>query len=105
MTVFEKVMKGFEAEKNKPVHQVIQYPYTIENQKKYVIDEIQKKERLSFSELLQAFPTRIGLIFNFLAILELLAYQHIGIHIGEGSNNFWVTKVDAAEVSSAPGES
>lgn len=105
MTVFEKVMKRFEAEKNKPVHQVIQYPYTIENQKKYVIDEIQKKERLSFSELLQAFPTRIGLIFNFLAILELLAYQHIGIHIGEGYNNFWVTKLDAAEVSSAPSES
>ena len=27
MGVFEKVMKRFDAEKNKPVHQVIQYPY------------------------------------------------------------------------------
>src|SRR5687767_14002320 len=44
MTVFEKVMKRYEAEKNKPVHQVIQYPYTIENQKKYVADELTKKE-------------------------------------------------------------
>ncbi|MGC1243064.1 MAG: segregation/condensation protein A [Chryseosolibacter sp.] len=104
MTVFEKVIKRFEAEKNKPVHQVVQYPYTIENQKKYVIDEISRKERLSFVELLQAFPTRIGLIFNFLAILELLAYQQVGIQVGEGYNNFWVTKADAAEVSSAPGE-
>src|SRR5688572_32848423 len=67
MTVFEKVMKRFEAEKNKPVHQVIQYPYTIENQKNYLAEQLNKTERLSFVELLQAFPTRIGVIFNFLA--------------------------------------
>jgi segregation and condensation protein A len=101
MTVFEKVMKRFEAEKNKPVHQVIQYPYTIENQKKYVIDEVNKRDRLSFVELLQAFPSRIGVIFNFLAILEMLAIQQVGIQIGEGFNNFWVTKVEATEVNPA----
>src|SRR5690606_36675165 len=82
MGVFEKVMKRFEAEKNKPVHQVIQYPYTIDSQKKYLVEEIAKHERVSFVALLQAFPTRIGVIFNFLAILEMLAYQQIGIQIG-----------------------
>ncbi len=97
MTVFERVMRRFEAEKNKPVHQVIQYPYTIENQKQYVLDEIGKRGRVSFGDLLQAFPTRIGLIFNFLAILEMLATQLIGIQVGEGYNNFWVT--GPAEVS------
>src|SRR5690606_1896889 len=44
MTVFERVMKRFEAAKNKPVHQVVQYPYTIESQKKYVLEEIGKRE-------------------------------------------------------------
>ena len=101
MTVFEKVIKRFEAEKNKPVHQVIQYPYTIENQKKYVVDELTKRERLSFAELLQTFPTRIGVIFNFLAILEMLAIQQISIQIGEGFNNFWVTKAETSEVNTA----
>jgi len=94
MTVFEKVMKRFEAEKNKPVHQVIQYPYTVEGQKKYVVDELSKKQRVSFTELLSIFPTRIGLIFNFLAILEMLALQQINIQVGEGFNNFWVTKFE-----------
>ncbi len=98
MTVFEKVMKRFEAEKNRPVHQVIQYPYTIENQKKYVFEELLKKERLSFAELLEAFPTRIGVIFNFLAILEMLALQEITIQIGDGFNNFWVTKAQTSEI-------
>jgi segregation and condensation protein A len=97
MTVFEKVMKRFEAEKNKPVHQVIQYPYTMDGQKKYLVDELKKKQRLSFSELLEVFPTRIGLIFNFLAILEMLALQQISIQVGEGYNNFWVMQVETQE--------
>lgn len=93
MTVFEKVMKRFQAEKNKPVHQVVQYPYTIADQKKYLLEEVAKRERVSFVELVQAFPSRIGLIFNFLAMLEMLALQQIGIQIGEGYNNFWITRV------------
>ena len=31
-----------------------------------------------------------------LAILEMLALQQISIQIGEGYNNFWVTKHEAA---------
>lgn len=105
MTVFEKVIKRFEAEKNKPVHQVIQYPYTIATQKQYVVDEIAKRGRLSFVDLVQAFPSRIGLIFNFLAILEMLAMQQIGIQIGEGYNNFWVTSPETSDVNTtAEGE-
>lgn len=96
MTIFEKVLKRFEAEKNKPVHQVIQYPYTMEGQKKYLLDELNKKERVSFTELLETFPTRIGLIFNFLAVLEMLAVQVLAIQVGEGFNNFWITKGEAA---------
>jgi segregation and condensation protein A len=105
MTVFEKVMKRFEAEKNKPVHQVIQYPYTVDGQKKYLLEEIGKRNRVSFTELLQLYPSRIGLIFNFLAILEMLALQQIGVQVGEGFNNFWVTKYEpmAAETP-APAE-
>jgi segregation and condensation protein A len=92
MGIFEKVMKRFEAEKNKPVHQVIQYPYTVEGQKKYLVDELVSKPRIAFSELLELFPSRLGLIFNFLAILEMLALQQLSLQVGEGYNNFWVTK-------------
>jgi len=95
MTVFEKVLKRYEAEKNKPVHQIIQYPYTVEGQKKYLVDELGKKARVAFTELLQLYPSRIGLIFNFLAILEMLALQQISIQVGEGFNNFWVSKFEA----------
>lgn len=88
MTVFEKILKRLEAEKNKPVHQVIQYPYTVEEQKKYLLGELSKKQRISFTDLLESYPTRIGVIFNFLAILEMLALQMLTIQIGEGFGNF-----------------
>jgi segregation and condensation protein A len=92
MTIFEKVLKRFEAEKNRPIHQVIQYPYTVEGQKKHLATELATKRRLSFVELVESFPTRIGVIFNFLAILELLALGELAIQVGEGYNNFWITK-------------
>ncbi len=97
MTVFEKILKRQEAEKHKPVHQVIQYPYTVEEQKKYLIEELTKKPRLSFTELLESYPTRIGVIFNFLAILEMLALQILTIQIGEGFSNFWIAKAESQE--------
>jgi len=92
LTVFEKVLRRQEEEKNRPVHQVIQYPYTIEGQKEYIFGELSRKERISCTDLLSITGTRISLIFNFLAILELLAIGDIDIQIGEGFNNFWVTK-------------
>ena len=44
MTVFEKILKRQEIEKNKPVHQVIQYPYTVEAQKTYLVEELTKRK-------------------------------------------------------------
>ena len=99
MSVFERVLKRFDAEKNKPVHQVIQYPYTVEGQKKFVVDEVTRKGKVSFTELLETFPSRIGLIFNFLAILEMLALQILTIQVGEGYNNFWIQKGEALSES------
>jgi segregation and condensation protein A len=95
MTVFEKVIKRYEAERNRPVHQIIQYPYTVEGQKQYLEEELGRRQRVAFSDLLQIYPSRIGLIFNFLAILEMLALQQISIQVGEGYNNFWVTRLES----------
>ncbi|MBX2965176.1 MAG: segregation/condensation protein A [Cyclobacteriaceae bacterium] len=102
MTVFEKVLKRFEAEKNKPVHQVIQYPYTMEEQKNYLLNEVATKERVSFTEIVETYKTRIALIFNFLSILELLAMGQLGIQVGEGYNNFWIVR--AGEIATASEE-
>jgi segregation and condensation protein A len=99
MTIFEKILRRQEAEKNKPVHQVIQFPYTVEEQKNYLREELTRRPRLSFTELIESYPTRIGVIFNFLAILEMLALQELTIQVGEGFSNFWIAKAEATEAA------
>ncbi len=104
LTVFEKVLKRHEEEKNRPVHQVIQYPFTIEGQKDFILNEVTTKSRVAFTELFAAAPTRIALIFNFLAILEMLAAGMLSIQVGEGFNNFWVMKREEEEVKAETAE-
>jgi segregation and condensation protein A len=103
MRVFEKVLSRYEMEKSKPIHQVIQYPYTISSQKNYIIEQLLKVSngRISFIEMIQDKPEKILVIFNFLAILELLQLNQITLHIGEGFNNFWVEQTDP-ELSPGP---
>ncbi len=100
MQVFEKVTKRFEEEKNRPVHQVVQYPYTVEGQKEHILNELTRKRTVSFSEMIQTNPTRVALIFNFLAILEMLAIGNLDIQVGDGFNNFWITLREPVESAS-----
>ena len=99
MNVLQKVLKRYEMEKNKPVHQVVQYPYTISLQKTFVLERLSTVGRFSFEQLIAEKPDKIFIIFNFLAILELLQLQMITLHLGEGFNNFWVEKIDGELVN------
>ena len=96
MKVYQKVLNRYELEKNKPRHQVIQYPYTISEQKIFLLERLKKSSngRVSFSQLVEEKPEKILVIFNFLAILELLQLGVITLHIGEGFNNFWVEHLE-----------
>jgi len=92
LKVFERVLTRFEIQKNKPIHQVVQYPYTISEQKLKILNKVKSsKEKVSFEEIIAFQPDRIAVIFNFLAILELLQLHLIQINVGLGYNNFWVT--------------
>lgn len=94
MKVFQKVLKRYEFEQNKPVHRVVQYPYTIENQKASLMKRLVYGKKLAFSDLIEEKPDKILVIFNFLSILELLQLKQIVIQLGEGFNNFWIERRD-----------
>ena len=48
LKVFEKTLQKFEEEQNKPVHQVIPYPYTIEGQKGKLLGMLSKRKKSLF---------------------------------------------------------
>ena len=93
LKVYQKVMDRYRDEQNKPVHQVVEYPYTIAAQKDMLLNDLSQNKRVSFLDILSKEPVKIAAIFNFLAILELLQLRMITIHISEGFNNFWIEKV------------
>ncbi len=92
LRVFERVMQRFADEQNKPVHQVIPYPYTIAGQKDKLLNRLSRARKVSFVDLIKEDNNKIVVIFNFLAILELLQSQEINIVVGEGFNNFWLER-------------
>ncbi|SMG27723.1 condensin subunit ScpA [Marivirga sericea] len=94
LRVYRDVMARYELEKNKPSHKVVQYPYTIEDQKDYIIAKLQRDGKLAFTTFIDEKPEKIAVIFNFLAILELLQSSLITITVGEGFNNFWLEKIE-----------
>ena len=49
-----------------------------------------EKKKLSFTQVIEYNAEKIAVIYNFLAILELLQLNQITISIGEGYNNFWI---------------
>lgn len=98
LKVYMRVIERFEYEQTKPTHHVIQYPFTISSQKDYILDKLANKNRITFIKVIEDQPTKIAVIFNFLAILELLQLRMITIHLGEGFNNFWIEKLEEEEI-------
>lgn len=95
LKVYERVLVRFEDEQKKPVHTIVPYPYSIADKKKEILSKLVDKNKISFKDVIASENNRIAVIFNFLAILELLQMQLIGITLGEGYNNFWVQKKDS----------
>ncbi|HEX8548142.1 MAG TPA: segregation/condensation protein A [Cytophagaceae bacterium] len=94
LKVYEKVMFRFVEDKKKPTHFVEQYPYTIAGQKEYILAKLLSNTKVSFEDIILDNSTKIAVVYNFLAILELLQLQIIIIYLGEGFNNFWVEKAE-----------
>lgn len=90
LNVFSKVMAKFASRTDETTHTVIQYPYTIEQQKKLILEKIEEKGRIPFTDFIDFKAEKVFVIYTFLAILELLQLSEITIKIGEGFNNFWM---------------
>lgn len=94
LKVFQKVMSKYTERTDETKHTVIQYPYTISQQKEFVLSKVSMKERIPFTELILYQPDKIFVIYTFLAILELLQLSLVTIKIGDGFNNFWVEIIE-----------
>ena len=94
LRVFERLMQQFEVEKNRPVHRIFTYAYTVETQRDYILSKIERGKKVGFTHIFAALDDRVHAIVTFLALLEMLNRQEIRLIQGEGINNFWLTLID-----------
>lgn len=92
--VFQKCMTRLAARADEPTHTILQYPYSIEQQKAFILEKISFKKQVPFTELISYKPDKIFVIYTFLAILELLQLTELTLILGEGFNNFWIEKIE-----------
>ena len=97
MKAFERVALRLQEKRNRPVHTVISYNYTMEDIREYVINLVSAEKVISFEKLFDECNDRLHAIFIFLNILELVQANFINLITGEGANNFIIEKNTAYE--------
>jgi segregation and condensation protein A len=97
MKAFEKVIQKLHDRNNKPVHTVVQYNYTMEASREFMLDTCMKEKTVTFEKIFDVCEDRIHAIFLFLSLLELVQMKYMTLAIGEGRNNFIIEWNDARE--------
>jgi len=91
MLVYSRVMARYKTQTREVKHTVVQYPYTIEKQKKAIAALLSINLRLDFDAMRKNSENRVHFVYNFLAVLEMLQQELVDIQIGLGYNNFWIS--------------
>lgn len=90
MLAYDRMNKRYLSRSQEVTHTVVQYPYTIEKQKKAIADLLSINSRLDFKSIASKSENKVHFVYNFLAVLEMLQQELLNIQIGLGFNNFWV---------------
>ncbi len=91
MMVYGRLMKRHLNRSEEVKHTVVQYPYTIEQQKKSIDNLLKINKMMDFKAIAGQSENRVHFIYNFLAVLEMLQQEMIDIQIGLGYNNFKIS--------------
>lgn len=90
LQTFEQIIKKYETEKTRAVHEIVKFDYTIEDQQHYILEQLPKGKQANFTVLFNKLENRIHAIVTFIALLELLNLHTVVLIQGEGVNNFWL---------------
>jgi len=95
MTTFEKVMERFRLNEERQQHTVIQYPFTIEQERETIQRLVRLKPAVSFIDIFSGCQSKIHACFVFLALLDLLQARMVNVFVSEGFNNFYITDINS----------
>ena len=89
MTAFKNVLDNIP---QITTHDVSTIGVTIDEQIEYLIDQISKKERIGFTEIMSQLKERIVVIVTFMAILELIRTRRIRVQQASIYSEIWLSR-------------
>lgn len=95
MVTFEKVMERFRISEEQQKHTIVQFPFTIEQERDNIQRLVKLKSNVTFLDIFAGCQSRVHACFTFLALLDLIQAKNVLIFISEGFNNFYLTDVTA----------
>jgi len=96
--LFQQAMERFKEDKNRVTHKIVNFPYSVEGQREFISEIVERKEKASFGDVFGDMVNRLHAIVTFLALLDLINTQKIRINVGESPNSFWLEKGSPEEV-------
>lgn len=90
LKTFEKVTRRHELNKNRPVHRIVNFNYTIQDQQERILGLLKSGKRATFDGIFRVCQNRIHAIVTFLALLEMANLGMVKLTVGLGVNNIWV---------------
>lgn len=97
MNAFKKVMQSYKRDKDRKLHTVMRYNYTIKEQSNLILNRVSTYKKTTFNDIFSFCKNRIHAIVTFLAILELLNKQKLKIYNGHAHNDFFLYKKNSTE--------
>lgn len=94
LNVYHRTLNKYTNRTKEIKHTVVQYPYTIEQQKNVISNLLNINKEIDFAVILKNSANKVQFVYNFLAILEMLQEQLVSIRIGTGYNNFRLQEGD-----------
>jgi len=91
LKAYQRALDKYKTRTEKITHKIVQYQYTIEEERANLSLLIQNRKKASFSDILSSCQNKIHAVFIFLGMLELIQQQVIFLVLGEGNNNFWLS--------------
>jgi len=88
---FKKVIEGL---KPQPVHEIKKINITIDEQIQYILDLLDANPELHFISLVHGMKEKIRIVITFVALLELVKMQRIGLKESPNFNDFVLVKIN-----------
>lgn len=91
LLTYSRIVKRNIRKDNDVSHTIVEHPYSIQKQKDEILSLLRMNESVNFTFLSGQSKNKLQLVYNFLAILELLQQEILQIEVGLGFNNFWIS--------------